>query len=327
VSGEVPTGEPIGRIDGGTPSAYGALGAVFHLELLSPADEERLDLVNDLVWSWFGGELRWTLLSSGDDPEPARRSHIDHISTYPATLEGPLMPDPELQVAANVMQAFGRADDSGLAHGGASPGSISPYSYRFWCEIGAPRPDSPSLAAVAALEITVPEEWPLADFYARITQIAAALELRWGAAGYTYSVNELSEPDAAREAVYAHARRYPGRDTRVYIRNMDVFYVQIRTVNWLTFIGPAMVKELESLGRRLEGTPQVAVEPLGSAVMLRAGAQPERGDINRLRIPPAYREADAMVRPLRAREGIDFLPPWDEATTSEWLTRFERRVF
>jgi hypothetical protein len=38
------------------PLLYGALGAVFHLELLGPDDASRLDAVTDLVWDWFGDE-------------------------------------------------------------------------------------------------------------------------------------------------------------------------------------------------------------------------------------------------------------------------------
>jgi hypothetical protein len=103
---------------------------------------------------------------------------------------------------------------------------------------------------------------------------------------------------------------------------------EIRTVSWLTFLGPAFVERLaQKTGAKLERRGQVEVFPLGDAVVLRAGARPDPGDQNRLRLPPAYVQADEMVRPLRARSGVDFMPPWSPADTEKWLQRFEKRIY
>ena len=63
----------------------------------------------------------------------------------------------------------------------------------------------------------------------------------------------------------------------------------------------------------------------GDGVVIQAGGAPERGDVNRRQVPPAYREVDALVRPLRAASGVDlpFFAPWDEGSIERWLRRFE----
>ena len=68
------------------------------------------------------------------------------------------------------------------------------------------------------------------------------------------------------------------------------------------------------------------VASAGDATVLVAGERPEGGDVNRVRWPAAYLEADAIVRPVRAREGLSCYEAWTERTTSEWLGRFEKRL-
>jgi hypothetical protein len=71
----------------------------------------------------------------------------------------------------------------------------------------------------------------------------------------------------------------------------------------------------------------VDVQPLATGLLLRAGAQPEQCDLNRLKLAPSYVQADEMIRPIRAASGLDFKDPWDGASTERWLRRFEKRVY
>lgn len=317
---------PLG-VQAGVPIVHSALGAVLHLEILAPEDEERLDRVNDLVWSWIGGELRHAWLSCADGYPAARRADLDYIPTYVQDLELPeVAGDEPVKLAAANFAKIGRTDFQVAQKGGATWRETSPFSYYFWAEI--PTVDlAPRQTALGVIAVTVPDDWPLDDFVAHITAIASALRLRWGAAGYTYATWFAHEWQAASGRIYAHARRHPGYDVGAYHRLTEDFYDRLRTVNWLTFLGPALLDTLQGARGPIASSPLVAVHPLGDSVMLYAGGAPQAGDRNRLQYPPAYAQADALVRPIRARDAEEmiFLGPWNKVQIEEWLCRFERR--
>lgn len=323
----VPPGDPLLEVDG-VPLVYSALGLRIHLERLQAEDEERLEHVNELVWQWFGEALRTTWLSCAPGAEPTRRSHLDYISTYAAHLRARAHPDPATQQAINNVTKFGRTDYDVSCLGAETPDATSPYSYVFWSEIGEVPSTSPDLPAYTSLEITVPDSWPIDDFFARACAIVAALRIRWASAGFTYTSELRHDAEAPGDQIYAHARRYTGYDVGFNVGMMERFYSEIRTVNWLTFLGPELVAMLKSMKRLPESTARVGVAPVGSALLLHAGTAPERGDVNYLRVPAAYRDVDAMVRPVRASDGRDlvFFGPWDERTITQWLRRFEPGV-
>ncbi|WP_437603813.1 type VI immunity family protein [Sorangium sp. So ce590] len=320
--------EPLARLANRTPIVYGALGAVLHLEPLAAEDEARLDAVNDMVWDWIGPALTHVSLSCAERPEAVRRAHLDYISTHGANLGVPPVPGggPEDQRISAHLVRLGRDEMSVVCSGSRDPFEASPYSYRFWAEIGdlPEGSDALHLTAHAVLHLTVPETWPLADFHARICAIAAKLRLRWGAAGYTFSDCEAQNYQAPAAAIYAHARRYWGYDVAEYVRLTEAFHRRIRTVSWLTWLGPSMLDELRAGGGL--GAPRLSTwTASGDGVLIQAGGAPERGDVNRRQVPPAYREVDALVRPLRAAGGADlqFFAPWDERSIERWLRRFE----
>ncbi|MFO0761958.1 MAG: DUF3396 domain-containing protein [Byssovorax sp.] len=321
-------GEPLARANGRIPVLYSALGAVLHLEKLGPEDGERLDRACDLLWDWMGASLRLTLLSCAPEVEATRRAHLDYISSYAESLDVRAADDPSTQKLLNNLTKMGRNDHEVLCGGGDDPREASPFSLHFWSEIGGVSPTDLRLPAYPVLSFTVPDAWPLDDFYQRTTAIAAELRLRWGAAGYTYAGFGLHAHNEPEQRRYAHARRYPGYDVAQYVRMVQPFYARIRTVSWLTFLGASMVEQLQKAGQVMAPVGGVDVRPHGDGVLLRAGGAPERGDVNRLNFPAAYRAADALVRPLRAADGrgMTFLGPWDEASITEWLRRFEHRV-
>ncbi|KYF70862.1 type VI immunity family protein [Sorangium cellulosum] len=318
-------GEPLAVFRGGIPALYSTLGAVFHLERIEPADAGRIDCVNDLVWSWFGTRLRMTALSCAPGLEPTRRAHLDYIATYPSQLDAPVVDDPATQLLANNCVKFGRNEYEVFCNGADDPRAASPFSLRFWAEIGPVSATDTRLPAYSVLHLTVPDTWPIDDFYQRVLAVGSALRLRWGAAGYSYSMWSVHQPALMERKSYAHARRHPGYDVARYVTMMEAFYARLRTVGWLTFLGEGMVDELARLGRPLAAVPGVTIVRAGDATVLRAGSSPARGDVNRLDIPAVYRAADALVRPLRARDGrgLNFLNPWNESAITEWLRRFE----
>ena len=319
--------------DPDTPVLHGVLGAILHLELLRPDDEERLERACERLWEWLGPELTFANLSCADHTETVRRTHLEYVSSYARGLAVPPAPHSDEQAMHNRFAAHGRTDFFVLCAGADDPGRSSPHSIRFWAEIGIPPDDERMLPAYAALQFTVPETTPIALFRDQVLAVASELRLRWGTAGFTYSQLDLAPGRQAEEAQFAHARRFPGYDLPAYVQLVVPFYRRLRSVSWLTFVGAELAAELATLGRPLVAGAagaggQVAVEELGGGtVMLQAGAAPQRGDVNRLTIPSAYCEADALVRPIRSDgTGVRFFHPWDDDSTVRWLRRFEQRV-
>ncbi len=312
----------------GAPVLFSALGAYFHLEHLEPDDEARLDEVNDLIWDWFGSELNLTTMSCAMEPMAARRKHLDYISSYAGRLDAPAQATPNEQFLINNLTKFGRNDFEVTLHGEGDGRSASPFGYAFWSEIAPVLAESTRLPARACLRLTVPDDGDVEDFAARVTAIASRLRFRWGAAGFTYSMQRLNGADVPCAAIYAHARRFVGYDVGFHIRNMDKLHGQLRSVNWLTFLGEELLRRVTGPAAALADRDQVSVTSVGAGVVLRAGLGPRRGDINRLDIPQPYRTADEMVRTVRAPADSEllFLGPWSASDVGQWLERFELRT-
>ncbi|NUQ73003.1 MAG: DUF3396 domain-containing protein [Polyangiaceae bacterium] len=315
------------EIQAGGPVLYSVLGASFHLELLEPADEARLEAVNELVWDWIGSYLRWQFMSFGDVTEPIERATFDYIPALTQRLEEPEVGGDEAWKAFTSQLGRKLLTDYEVSfHGGDEAIDASPFTYEFWAEL----PDDDRVGdrsrAFSTLRVTVPDSWPVADFQEKVLAIADKLRLRWGVAGYSYSYWIPGYTDEAFAKIVAHARRFVGYDAPFYARNMEALHDHLRSVGWLTFLGEDFAARLRTEGRALESSPLVEVAKAGSALVLRAGNEPARGDINRLNIPPGYAAADAMVRPLRLAEAGDlvFLGPWTERAVTDWLRRFEQ---
>jgi hypothetical protein len=324
----------------GRPALYTALGAVFHLDALTPEDAAVLAEINLEVSGWFGAELKQSLHTAWPFSEAFRPEVLDYIPCYAESLARPDPPEEhDRRLAENLLFGGTYGDFSLITNGASEETAASPFGYRFssvmrLVGVGDPavREDNvtadPNIHTCAVLVITVPVSWPVPDFLARITAIASKLRLRWGAAGYTYADWDVTAPEQVDAATYGHARRFVGYDLANYAPFWAEWYYRIRTVNWLTFLGADFVTAIEQLDQKpLASRGEVVATPVGSSLLLRAGEFPEEGDMNRLRMPRAYVEADAMVRPLRASSGLDFKGPrWDGRTTTQWLRRFEAQL-
>lgn len=319
---------PLQTVDDG-PVLYSVLGASFHLELLEPSDGKRLEEVNELVWSWIGPYLRWQFLSSGDEIEPIRRSTLDYIPALTQRLEEPEVGgdgDEVWKAFESQLQRKLLTDYEVSFHGGDDEFDASPFTYELWAELPDDVRQGDRSRAFATLRVTVPDTWPVADFQEKVLAIAQKLRLRWGVAGYSYTYWIPGYTDEAFSKLFAHARRFVGYDAPFYARSMEALHDAIRSVGWLTFIGEELAARLVAEGRPLESSKLVEVGKAGSAVVLRAGIEPSRGDVNRLDIPEAYAAADAMVRPVRLADGggVVFIGPWSERLITDWLRRLER---
>lgn len=326
-------GAPLVAWEDGFPTLFATYGVMLHLEPLAQEDGDRLETVNALVRDWFGGALRWTMTSVTSTIDPFRPEDLDYISGYPSTLPTPSLDLPaEEPVPAGVgivQRRFAAASHERFAvytHGGAAENHASPYSYRFYADVLRPELDVPVFETASFIRVTVPVSCPVDELRDRALRIAHALRVRWGAAGYMYSGWELGWRRRYDQAVYAHARRHSGFDVGIYENQMPRWHEQVRTVSWLTFLGPSLRASLAKIGMEPRARGPVQVYALGDALVLQAGERPEEGDVNRLALPAAYTAADAMVRPIRAAERVHFGVPWTERSTEDWLRRFEKRL-
>lgn len=313
---------------GGVPGLYRVLSAEFHLERLQPDDYARLDAVAEQVWSWLGPQLRWHFGSSGPDIEPIRREDLDYMPGLCDRLHEPVDLPAAWFEHVNPMRRFSFTDYEVSAHGGIDPFAASPFLFRFWAEVDIEADvDDGIMPCDAVLRICVPESWDLSDFLARVQTIAGHLRLAWGSAGYSYSFWIPGQLPDIFARMRGHARRFVGYDLPWFVRAFPLLRHRIRSINWLTWLGPEMVRELVVAGVPLQTSPLITVQTLANGTThIRAGDAPERGDVNRLQHPRAYVEADALLRPVRldSAEDLTVYGDWSERELNDWLLRYER---
>jgi len=310
--------EPLLHADG-SPLAYPALGIAFHLEPLLPTDAPGLTAACDRIVAQMGKSLRWAWSSVHGQVEPFAVEVLDLVASFPVQLaNAPPMEDARADAGTRAMTAA-HYDKFGVAcHGGETSNVASPSTFRFYATTTPS--EGPLVRADAMIAATFPLTTTLADLEKLARAVAGELRIRWGVAGLTYGAWELDRYTATRDAVFAHARRYPGFDTGQHATWMRAFHDRLRTVSWLTFLGP----DLAAKAGVLASDEVVTVSPLeNGSVLLRAGDKPEHGDVNRRDVPFAYARVDARLRALRAAENLHFYAPWSVATTEAWLRRFE----
>lgn len=319
---ETPT--PFAWSAAGSPLVYAALGLAFHLEPLVPEDVDRLAQACDRLLAAVGASLRWAWSSVHAEVEPFAASALDLVASFAAQLAdrgAPALDDHRVRAASRAMDAA-HYDKFGVAcHGGGDRNVASPWSLRFYATTTAG--DGPGLRSDAMLSVTTPITTPPEDLAKLAMELAGELRIRWGAAGLMYGAWELDRYGETRDAIYAHARRYPGFDVGQHATWMRAFHERARTVSWLTFLGRELAAKVRAGGDALTSDALVEVAPSGEGVVLRAGDRPEAGDVNRRHLPRAYARADRRVRAVRAADGIHFYAPWSASTTEAWLRRFE----
>jgi hypothetical protein len=311
--------EPIAKSAAGAPIAFPALGFAFHLEPLVPADASGLAKATDRILAVIGPKLRWQWSSVHGEVEPFSAGAFDLIAALPGQLDdsaAQAVADERARAGASAMNAA-HYDKLGVAcHGGADRNVASPFTVRFFSRVTPS--GTPLLRADAMLAATMPIDTPLAELQKLAIGVASDLRIRWGALGYTYGAWELDRYGDARAAIFAHARKHPGYDVGQHTTYMRELHDRLRTVSWMTFVGPGLIGNLA-----IAPDPLIGVAKAGEATVLRAGERPEPGDVNRKQIPLAYQRVDALLRPLRASTGLHFYAPWSAATTEAWLRRFE----
>ncbi len=132
----------------------------------------------------------------------------------------------------------------------------------------------------------------------------------YGCAGLTVILESSQD---VRE-IYGIIKQYPGLDVQdvCYSALQGVRY-KLKSINWLTALCDEMVAQLggeSALRKQLEPLCQLHAYPGG--VVIQAGDTPELGDAANDDIPPAYRLAAKVTRPVRfdnyGNNGLFYLP-------------------
>jgi hypothetical protein len=268
------------------------------------------------VRQWIGGKLRWTWVSAFPPFEPFAAEHFEYLSCWATAF--PRTPPASLADRTFHAAAFG--DLLLICSGSDTPGVASPYYFQAYGR--AMHGEEGDFVPALSLRVGVPVSEDAGRFRQEVCGLVENLPLRWASAGYTYAAELGTAYTTSRRIIRAHSLRYWGFDNGLVYTHLWDLFSQVRTANWLTFLG----RELFAACRRhsdptsLNGS--VRTEWVGANFLLTAGQAPARGDINRLQIPAEYVAADAFLRPVRARD-LDFLSPWRAGESGRWLNRFE----
>ena len=133
----------------------------------------------------------------------------------------------------------------------------------------------------------------------------------------------------ATEKAYPLFRRFPGllyedgsNFTLEILRRIDV----IRDVNWLTAVNDELLERVGGLEKARDVLgDEVVLHPYEGGVVFQAGERPVLGDLNKGRVPAAYRAVNDFLKPLRY-ENWDYpylRAPYgvDEMEYTQWWTR------
>ena len=135
----------------------------------------------------------------------------------------------------------------------------------------------------------------------------------------------LYEGEAMQEA-RPLAIRHPGYDVEHNEMTRLRLGKRVRGARWLTFLGKEIAGELGGYaGLRGALSNAIAVEPLGSGVMIRAGELPEIGDVNKGIGVPLLREVAAVIEPVTVFNDLGLFGNFADRD-QDYFDRWERRL-
>jgi hypothetical protein len=162
-------------------------------------------------------------------------------------------------------------------------------------------------------------------FVDEVAAIAASVDYRYGYCSPALLYSELRLANAYME-IRGLAMRYPGYDVHQNILARLTLGKAVRGARWITLLGAPLLDEIggiKALQRALK--PPVALQDVGSGVMIRASEVPEIGDVNRQVDTPALRQVASVLEPITqfGERGLVFtqLEP-DDVFLGRWERRF-----
>lgn len=201
--------------------------------------------------------------------------------------------------------------------------------YRF--DYDGKRLGAPALArepgAVSAVAFWLPTEYLEAQGPEQVRTLAmtlaAPLPFCSGHAGLAF--NGALDMAGVRQALHPWCCRYLGLDIPDLDRHSWTLGTGIRTVSWLTFLGPPVLEKLrgaEALRSRLVW-PDTQVEAMeGGRAIVTLGAAPEAGDTEAGELLPGYRELARVLEPWLYQEPFQPGSGFTEGERRRWERRF-----
>jgi hypothetical protein len=126
----------------------------------------------------------------------------------------------------------------------------------------------------------------------------------------------------AHQAIHRMARRMPAVDIGDTLGIHTAQWTRrLRTVGWTTFVNAELGRQCEI--RRPERLDRIDLLRLAcGGLCVRLRDEPTDGEAPETEVQ-AYIHADSIFRPVRASDGIAFLPPWTEEASRDWLGRWQ----
>lgn len=254
----------------------------------------------------FGATMAWWSDADMAGVEPAG----------PHTLR--LLPEWLQSAAPQSVDLFG-------IHLQAGPGASSsvPPQLDFYChELDRGRPRS-------GMRLVFPLQTPLHDVETAASSLAAGFPLIYGFAGlaFVWSPEADRAIDTFREWAVPRLIRHPGIGSGDFLLHVLHARSGVLSIGWLTVLGTELVTRLggvQTLRKLLDQVEVRAFEGSGAAV-IKLGAAPETGDVNRGQTLPVYRRVGEILRPVRIGdeliETINVMVMQGERKRA-WLRRF-----
>lgn len=160
------------------------------------------------------------------------------------------------------------------------------------------------------------------DFCRKIRPVSG-----YGGLGIIESPNDLIEAQFE-PSVFITAQRFPGLEVDYPYSHILYLKEGIKGVNWLTIIGDRWLSQLGGLSKlRDQVGEELMFQEFPGGLIVRAGAQPQMGDLDVGRYPDLYVRLAAALKPIRVQKLGSFHHAgsnrFDQKTTERWLARFD----
>lgn len=236
--------------------------------------------------------------NTGATPQWWRTNNMKHMRRWDSASDSmlPFWLQDETALREPVLGLFAQA-------GSAAPGCEPPLLEFYHEQIDPEHPQGGIRLGLGVAAITDAN---------RLFELACAafnhVPIHYGWAGYglAWHLDNHDTQNTASRILPPWLMRYPGLGSGDIMPAILASRAGLLTINWITFIGPAMVATLggpDALRQGLGGGASVRQLESG-AIAIRACEQPALGDVNRGDPIEAYKQVGALLAPVRVADAV-----------------------
>lgn len=198
------------------------------------------------------------------------------------------------------------------------------FKYEVWCVPASQQANIVSMALPAAWAVEKRDA-----MLELVLRLADVFPFRSGLAGYSFEVSRYDKKAGEKHA-WTRSMRHPGIDiVRIPVDAKAAGGDVIRGVGWLTLIGAEFVTQLGGISKlRSKLSAEIELVETRYGLLIRAGANPAIGDVNREDVLPLYREVYRILAPwieAAAEQSMAFQLATDYVErTRDWYARFAK---